>query len=158
MVTLGITGHQSLEPRTERAVTAMIIERLRDTRDVVGISSLAAGADQLFARCVLDAGGMLVVVVPSAMYETTFASDVVRDEFLRLLTAATDVIRLQFAEPTEEAFYAAGKEIVDRCEILIAVWDSQPAGGLGGTGDVVKYAEEQGKAVVVLWPPGGKRS
>ena len=47
---------------------------------------------------------------------------------------------------------AAGKSIVDSCEMLIAIWDGKPARGLGGTGDVVRYARKTGKAVSIVWP------
>jgi hypothetical protein len=52
---------------------------------------------------------------------------------------------------------AAGAIVADRCERLIAVWDGRPALGLGGTGDVVRYAQGIGRDVVVVWPDGARR-
>ena len=71
-----------------------------------------------------------------------------------MLKAAHAVTRLDYAEPSEEAFLAAGTSVVDNCEALIAVWDGKPARGLGGTADIVRYARDSGKAVRIVWPDG----
>nr|WP_208329337.1 hypothetical protein [Streptomyces sp. 846.5] len=121
--------------------------------DVTGVSSLAAGADQLCAATVLELGGSLEVIVPSDHYESTMSGSPL-DEYRRLLATAGRVRVLPFSEPSEEAFFAAGKEIVGICDQMIAVWDGKPAKGLGGTADVVRYAEELGVPVRVIWPEG----
>jgi hypothetical protein len=46
---------------------------------------------------------------------------------------------------------------VDRSDVLLAVWDGQPARGPGGTGDVVAYARARGTPVEVVWPAGAAR-
>jgi hypothetical protein len=107
----------------------------------------------MFAELVLDAGGRLLVVVPSDQYDSTFApADL--SNYKRLLAAASEVERLKFSTPTEEAFFGAGRRVVDLCDRLLAVWDGQPARGLGGTADVVGYAQSVGKVVAVIWPAG----
>jgi hypothetical protein len=64
---------------------------------------------------------------------------------------------LPFEEPSEKAFFEAGKRIVDWADLLVAVWDGGPARGFGGTADVVRYAEERGRSLLILWPAGVKR-
>jgi hypothetical protein len=120
---------------------------------LVGVTSLATGSDQLFATEVLNVGGALHVVVPCSRYEETF-DDHDRGSYRSLLAAAAQVRTLPFEEPSEKAFYAAGRAVVDASDWLCAVWDGQPAVGLGGSADVVAYAREQGKHVEVLWPTG----
>ena len=44
---------------------------------------------------------------------------------------------------------------VDRSGVLVAVWDGQPARGLGGTADVV--ARQRGVPMEVIWPQGATR-
>jgi hypothetical protein len=56
------------------------------------------------------------------------------------------------SDKPESAFFAAGRYIVEQCDLLIAVWDGQPSKGLGGTGDVVAYARGVNRQVVVLDP------
>jgi hypothetical protein len=151
---LGATGHQEIPPGAREFVVTGIRGILRRAESpLVAVTSLAAGADQLVATELLRAGGHLHVVVPSRHYEQTFATKMDL-AFRSLLEAAHSVTRLDYAEPSEEAFLAAGKCVVDNCEVLIAVWDGRPARGLGGTADVVRYARETGKAVSIVWPDG----
>jgi len=131
---------------------------MQDEFDPVGITSLAAGTDQIFAQIVLELGGRIHVVLPAKRYEESFELQDDLARFRRLLSEAKDVITMPFEEPSEEAYWAAGQEIVNRSHRLLAVWDGQPAGGLGGTADVVEFARAQGKPVTVIWPEGSARS
>lgn len=72
--------------------------------------------------------------------------------FRALLARAERVETLGHPEPTEDAFFHAGRRVADLAEVLVAVWDGEPARGLGGTGDVVDYARTTGCEVVIIWP------
>lgn len=126
-------------------------------QQLVGYSSLAVGADQQFAQMVLTLGGRLRLVIPSADYSSTFTNDTDLAKYERLLSEADSFETLDFPGPSEQAFLAAGKVVVDRCDVLLAVWDGAPAKGLGGSADVVAYARHQGKDVRVIWPDGVTR-
>ncbi|GAA0988941.1 hypothetical protein [Nocardioides aquaticus] len=120
------------------------------------VGSLAEGADQECAEIALGHGLSLQVIVPSEGYASTF-DDSTRERYVHFLSEAEAVTTLDFAEPSEEAFYAAGKRVVDDSDLLVAVWDGKPAAGTGGTGDVVDYAITQGKSVRIIWPDGVSR-
>ena len=150
---LGVTGHQTLPPRTREFVVAAVQGILRQVEPPLDvITSLAAGADQLVASELLRIGGRLHVIVPCRGYERTFAAEEDLAAFRSLLERAHDVTRLDHAEPSEEAFLAAGESVVNNCEMVIAVWDGEPARGRGGTADIVRYARDTGKAVRIVWP------
>jgi len=151
---IGITGHQRLrDPAAWRWVEMEINQFLGAApRPLVGISSLAAGADQLFAKVVLQHGGALEVVIPFAAYETTFVADREREEFKRLLRRCTRSETLEERGTNEQAYFVAGKRVIDRSDLVVAVWDGGPAGGLGGTADAVKYGLQQRKIIVHLNP------
>lgn len=101
-------------------------------------------------------GGALHVIVPCEGYDETFGgSDLSR--FRQLLGGAEMVETLAQAEPTEAAFVEAGHRVADLCEILVAIWDGERARGVGGTADVVDYAKEAGREIVIVWPPGVTR-
>ena len=119
-----------------------------------GVSSLAEGADQLFAAQVLAVGGVLEVILPCHDYVGSLVTDDGRARFAELRQAAATVITLPFPKPSGEAFLAAGKALVERCDHLFAVWDGGPSRGVGGTGDVVAYARSLGRPVTVLWVDG----
>lgn len=124
---------------------------------LVGVTSLAAGADQLFAETVHVLGGRLHVIIPSRHYGSTFVNPSDRDSYRRLLARADTVDTLAFAQPSEEAFFAAGKAVVDASDLMCAVWDGMPAQGVGGSADVVSYARSRAKVVEVIWPKGLSR-
>ena len=151
-MTIGITGHQRLDdPTAWEWVQGALDDILEENPGAVGVSSLAIGADQLFAGSILSHNMKLIAVIPCVEYANTFDQTMVAT-YKSLLANATEKIQLSFISPSEKAFYAAGKKIADLADILVAIWDGQPAKGLGGTGDIVKYAEEQHKDIIHINP------
>ena len=47
---------------------------------------------------------------------------------------------------------AAGRYVIDQCDVLFAVWDGLLAGAMGGTGDAVAYARQAGRRVIHIKP------
>jgi len=154
---LGVSGHRVLPVTALGPVVAGLHQAVAEAgAGVTGVTSLAAGADQLFAREVLAAGGTLHVVLPCSGYEITFEG-ANRAAYHCLLNRAEVIDTLPFENPSEAAFYAAGRRVVDLCDCLLAVWDGRAARGLGGTADIVAYAHERGRDVRVIWPAGVRR-
>lgn len=155
---VGITGHQDLSPAVADAIRHGLRRLLEETPDpIAGVTSLAEGADQMFAALVLERGGLLHVVLPSKRYEEAFATAAGAETFRLLLARATEIETMPFSEPSEEAFCAAGQRVVELSDLLVAVWDGEPARGKGGTADIVEYARRRGVDVRVIWPPGVSR-
>ena len=76
---LGVTGHRHLIRDTVELVTHALDEcvaRHAAARPLMGISCLAEGADQLFARIVLEHGGDLEVVIPAEDYSAKMTEPV----------------------------------------------------------------------------------
>jgi hypothetical protein len=159
MMRIAITGHRGLPAATERLVDKAIRDQLaRDAAGdhLVGISNLADGADQIFARAVLDGGGQLEVIVPAVQYRDGLP-EATHGTYDSLLLAASTVDRLSYIESTEESHMAASRAMLARADRLYAVWDGKPARGYGGTADVVAEAEGSGIPVTVIWPQGARR-
>jgi hypothetical protein len=155
---VGFSGHQGLSATTEDLVRVALKTELSRFVPMIGVTSLAAGSDQIFAECVLELDGMLSVVVPSMHYEDSFTSPEDLEHYDRLLHVAAHVTVLNHERPGEAAYWDAGKQVVDQADVVLAVWDGEPAAGLGGTGDVVRYATERDRDVVVIWPTGAHRT
>jgi hypothetical protein len=150
---VGVTGHQSVgDDNAVRWVASCIRERLLSTPDLVGLSSLAKGADQIFASVVLDLGGTVEAVLPFPEYTRSFGdqSDLIR--FEDLLSRCTNVTTLSFQGSDESSYLAAGKYVVGNSDLVIAVWNGQPAAGVGGTADIVRYAKQIGKPIFHIDP------
>ena len=153
MTRVGITGHQKIPDSVLPHVLSEIGNTLASaTGEIVGLSSLAAGADQHFARAVLEGGGRLHAIIPCEQYESAFADENSRAAFLELMAAASEIETLPFNRPSGQAFMEAGKRVVDLSDVMLAIWNGEPAQGLGGTADVVRYARDQGREVRILWP------
>jgi hypothetical protein len=154
---IGITGHSSLPPATaalvDTALRAALI-RHTSTQPLVGTTCLAEGADQIFARAVLDLGGRVEVVLPARDYREQNVSPENLAVFDELLARASEVRTMPFDKSDEQAYMEASKALVATSDRLLAVWDGQPSKGFGGTADVVAYARQQGVPVEIIWPEG----
>lgn len=154
-------GHRLLADATIDVVMQALRDRLslfaRGGACAVGISSLADGADQLFAEAILELGWPLEVIVPSHGYREQ-VPEALRATYDRLLACAAAVEVLDYPEPTLGAYVALARRLVERADVIVAVWDGRRARGPGGTGDVVAFARERGVPVVRVWPRGAVRN
>lgn len=156
---VGVTGHQVMTDRAWDRVRAAMTQVLAGMGPhPIGISSLAVGADQLFARLLLDMGGRLHVVIPCRDYESTFKTQEDLANYTELLGRATKRYRLRARRPSERAFRSAGRRVVRLSDQMVAVLDlssgTQPK---GGTADIVRYARRREKRVHNVWPPDERR-
>ena len=156
---IGITGHPLLarEEEIAAAIRSILLE-IQDwnprTQEILTvISPLAEGADRIMANQVLKVpGGRLQALLPMDRdaYARDFADERSREEYRRLLDAAWEVQVLVEGVPRELAYEAVGHAVVDRSDIMIAIWDGDPGRGKGGTAAMVAYARSQGKPLFVI--------
>lgn len=157
---VGVTGHTNLVPDCMSAVHVAIREVLVEEvggSPLVGVTCLAPGADQLFARVVLELGGQVEVVLPATDYRERMKTAWV-GSYDELLAKAHVVSTLPFMLSGRQAYVAANERMLASVELLVAVWDGRPAGGKGGTGDVVEAARATGVPVQVVWPLSARRT
>ncbi len=148
---VGITGHQDLGSiETIAWLTDALETVVHRYRIDMGITSLAVGADQLYAEILRRNEKEYIAIIPSEGYEKTFTDPQDLKQYKKLLHGAADKIKLPFEKPSEAAFYEAGKQMVNLSDMILAIWNGQPAKGLGGTGDIVEYALSIKKPVVHL--------
>lgn len=151
---MGITGHQRLEDEGSWEWVRSELARIftQETQSLEAFSSLAIGADQEFATIAIEHGARLHVIVPCSGYEGTFKTDSDLARYRYLLSKSAGVDLLDYSEPSEEAFMAAGKKIADNVDLLVAVWNGKETAGTGGTDDAVEYAVEHGTRVLHINP------
>ena len=148
---VGITGHQDRPGSNWAWVSGTIADQLeRLPKPLTGLSSLAAGSDQIFASEVLRLGGQLHAIIPMPEYEKFLHRNALKN-YERLLKSATVTV-LKNESGSQRAFYEAGVFIANNCETLFAVWDGQPAAGFGGTADIVAYAQSISTPTLVFNP------
>ncbi|WP_150253340.1 hypothetical protein [Nocardiopsis deserti] len=159
MTRIGITGHSNLSGDSVTLVRKALVAALGPHADdgLVGVSCLARGADQLFAEAVLEVGGRLEVVLPSADYREAKVKPANLDRFDDLLVSSSLVRYMPHRRADRAAYEDANEAVLEWVELLFAVWDGQPADGRGGTGDAVEAARGRGVPVEVIWPEGARR-
>ena len=149
---IGITGHQRLN---DAAAWQWVGDAIRSELSIfspplVGITSLAIGADQLLARLVLERGGQIHAILPYQDIERSFLLEDL--PAFRQLVDQAEIEVLDTPGTDQDSYLAAGLRVADLSDLLIAVWDGQPADGKGGTADVVAYAERKGVPLVYINP------
>lgn len=153
---VGFSGHRQLaDPAgVERAIGGVLEELRREAPgEWIAFSSAAAGADLLFVRTALAQGLGWEASLPLPLVD--FERDFPAHEWTGVKTLLARAEHLEIAsEPgsREEAYLSGGFEIVNRCDVLLVVWDGQPARGKGGTADVVAYARAMGRPIVIINP------
>jgi hypothetical protein len=64
---------------------------------------------------------------------------------------AEAVVEMSPRDNRAEAYQQAGRYVVEHSAVLLAVWDGLPAGGRGGTAEIVAWARGLGKGVIRVW-------
>jgi hypothetical protein len=151
---VGFTGHRRLEdaPGVAGAIREVIATLRREgPGEWIGLSSAAAGSDTLFAREALAQGCSWHVVLPMAPAEfKRDFSDAEWRETEDLLARAEQVQVFNETGEREDAYLDAGMETVHGADIVLAVWDGEPARGKGGTADVIAYARDLGRPLFII--------
>ncbi|MBM7840936.1 putative phage-like protein YoqJ [Alkalihalobacillus xiaoxiensis] len=149
---IGITGHQDLSEVPSinklKALLKLLIEREGGN---LAYTSLAIGADQIFADVCTELSIDYCAIIPAEDYIKNFDKKE-KSNYKRLLNGATNIHLMPFKKSTEEAFYRAGLYISDCSDCIVAIWDGEEAKGLGGTGDIVKYSVDKGIKVIHVHP------
>src|SRR5579862_5078595 len=152
MTRVGVTGHQRLDdPESWTWVDETMREQLAKMRQpLIGITSLALGADQLLAHLIIQLGGTLHVVLPFADIERSFSPEDLAVYRELVSRAAVEVLKTPGTD--EDSYLAAGQRVADLSDILLAVWDGTAARGKGGTADIVAYAMSRAVPLIHINP------
>jgi hypothetical protein len=151
---VGFSGHRQLADLAgpARAIMVAVSELRREAPgDWIGLSSVAAGSDQLFVQQVLDQGLSWHAILP--LPRTQFQQDFTPEDWAvaqGFLARADHVRVIGESASREDGYLDCGMETVNDADVLIALWDGQPARGKGGTAEVVDYASALGKPVLII--------
>jgi hypothetical protein len=177
-VRCGVTGHRRLDDETrvrlriaEQLARVQTLFQSREEATPVAytiFTALAEGADRLVPTVAVETLGASAVEIAAVLpmtvdeYRRDFKGEASQQQFTELFDAsASRVVLTEGVNITGgdrvAAYVGAGRYIVDRCDLLIAVWDGASGHGPGGTADTVEYARTHDVPVLVV-PPGDGRS
>jgi len=173
-VRIGVTGHRSLpqDPVFRQRIVEVVDRIKADYSKVVTVplaftvvTPLAEGADQVVASAVMKVlGSRLRAVIPLALpdYMADFTSEETKRTFSELLAQDPNPVYLRTVlldgDRTQEnvrkarnsAYREAGEYVVRNCDVLIAIWDREPAKGEGGTAEIIRFAEVRKIPVYII--------
>jgi hypothetical protein len=151
---IGFTGHRQVnDAKAVERVLGEVLAGLKAEGNVewLALSSIAAGSDMSFARSALalGMGWETILPLPPAEFRRDFSEAEWR-EVEQLLGAAEHVRVISERPRRDDAYLDCGMETVNHCDVLLAVWDGEPARGRGGTAEIVAYAREMGRPLVIV--------
>jgi len=129
------------------------------------LTPLAEGADRLVTKEVLkfpDSRIEVVLPLTKEDYLEDFETEESRTEFEELFKKARRPITLKESslkgqysggDPNEarrQAYEDVGRYVVDECDVLIALWDGQNSRGKGGTAEIIQYAKNKQRPVIII--------
>ncbi|HEU4349755.1 MAG TPA: hypothetical protein VFR35_18410 [Actinoplanes sp.] len=163
---VGVTGHRRIADATRLPqVLDHLLDRILATVPASAqtplrlgvVSPLAEGADRLVAKAILrhpDATLEVALPLPPEDYKKDFATEESRQEFDELLKQAQLVTVLPQVGDRQDAYQRVGQYVVNRSDVVIAVWDRMPSRGKGGTAEIVAHARDRGAPLFVVAPHG----
>jgi hypothetical protein len=153
---VGFSGHRALEnpEGVARTIAAELEALQRDaTGEWIAVSSVAEGGDQIFIREARQLGISWHAILPLPRSE--FAKDFSVEHWSvveRVLAQAEHVRVITENGTRDDAYLDCGMETANAADVLLVVWNGEPARGRGGTADVVHYAKSLRKPIIIIDP------
>ncbi len=151
VLAVGFTGHRTLadEAASRASIYHFLAEKKHSTSEIlVGVSSIAAGGDLLFAESCIALEIPIRVLLP--MPKEEFRNDFDLPTWSRaeqVMERAMSVEITGGETQRDGSYYECGIETVLQSQWLIALWNGEPAKGLGGTEQIVTFARQIGRPV-----------
>jgi len=151
---VGFTGHRQLKDAAGvQRVIGEVLASLRTEKQVewLALSSIAEGADMMFARTALRLGfgWEAVLPMPPVEFRHDFRPEV-WVEVESLLAHAEHARVIGERSHRDDAYLDCGMETVNHCDVLLAVWDGERSRGRGGTAEIITYARDLGRPVIII--------
>ena len=141
----GYSADNSKAQRIKKELT-VLLNNLNEIVPVTGLTGMAIGTDQYFARACLDLGIPYIAYVPFEGQENVWPTPA-REEYSYLLSQSIDVIKVSPGNYTPKKMKLRNKALADDADIAVAVWNGKK---IGGTYHCVSYLREQGKVPIIF--------
>jgi len=155
---VGFTGHRRV--KHEKAIAQVLGEVIASLqqdigRDLVGRSSIASGADTLFAEACLASNLKWIALLPFP--EAEFKKDFSEADWKRAKAVLDRAERVEISSEAAErprGYLDCGLATVDGADLMVAVWDGKAPRGPGGTAQIVEHARSVQKPLILISPDG----
>jgi hypothetical protein len=169
---IGFTGHRSgtdekvIGPPLLKVLTELKARAVALGGQAELYSSVAEGADNLCVEIArkLEMPVHLLLPLEDAEFEKDFSTPEAWKRSLDQITTARqrpgrDSVHQVSGEPSRpECYFNQAMHMLEAVDVLVAVWDQQPARGMGGTKEVIDQALATGVPVVQIASDSGEIS
>jgi hypothetical protein len=149
---VGFSGHRQItDPPAILSALRQELGKLhgRAPSQLIGVCSLAAGADQLFLSACMAESIPYQLFFPFPVEE--FKKDYADPDWpgaQQFLNTAIHHREGNAGNKRPDGYRVCGIEIVDESDIFLVVWDGRQAAGVGGTEELVTYARSIQKPLI----------
>jgi uncharacterized phage-like protein YoqJ len=154
-IIVGITGHRPNKINCEKLpnptyikICQEIEKHLLELKPYKVISGMALGVDSWFVNISLKLNIPFIAAIPFKGQETVW-KDKDKKIYNKFLEKAEDIVIVSSGGYSKEKMQVRNEYIVDNCDVLIAVFNSELS---GGTANCVKYAEEKKRKIIFINP------
>lgn len=129
------------------------IKIIEEKKPTLAISGMALGVDMIWAETAYEKGIKVLAAIPFKGQECKWPEKS-RNRYSNFLQQENvEIYCVCEGAYTPWKMQARNEYMVDKANILLAVWDKTP----GGTANCVKYAQEQEKDIIYIDPNGWKK-
>jgi hypothetical protein len=158
ILSIAVTGHRFIHYKEKllQSIRNALSEIIGDYEghEIFLYSPLAEGGDQLVAQIAGEFKEIsLVVPIPFSIeeYLSDFGTEDGKANFRNLLETASRIIELPQVVDHQTAYFQLGNYLVRNCDLLLAIWNGENSGKIGGTSEVVSSARKAGKPVFWIY-------
>lgn len=153
---IAITGHRPNKLWNDYELNSIGMKKIKTTlqamisklKPTTMISGMALGIDTLWAELAIENQIPLIAAIPCFDHSNKWIQTSV-DRYKRILESTlTTVHYVSLAKYTPSCMQVRNEWMVNKCDLLIAVWD----GTRGGTGNCVRYAEFVKNPCIIINP------
>lgn len=151
MIIFGM-GHRFLKDDNEvRKEVGKTLDYFKNNwGEVTCISNLACGADTIFVQEAIKRNCKIEIHLPFQIeeYEKDFDADALI-LFREIISKYPFTIQntITSTHEKDQAFFDAGRVLIQKCDVTLAVWDGAEGRGQGGTKDLLDYCANEGKII-----------
>lgn len=145
---ISITGHRPEKLANFEWVDSTLAETFQELQPEIIFTGMAAGVDLLAADIANRLNIEYIAARPWAGHKPRQEDE---DLYRKIISYAKEVINVDKSEtyPGVWVYHNRNKLMVDRSDLLVAVWDGSST---GGTASCVKYAQSLKRTIIQLNP------
>jgi len=157
---IGISGHRDIKYANKDVYLSKIKEHLNyfvnmyPLKEVLAVSALADGTDRLLIKAATEIGLRYEVILPMEphLYQKDFDDDSYSEFNKMLLNAREYKVTPLYNEASKQTithyghnrdmqYREVGRQLINKTDFMLFLWDGQESVKVGGTFDTLKYAK-----------------